>query len=726
MRHTLLLSLYGFETLPTKSLATWAGGIILVLCCAAAIALGVWQILPRFSDQAILAAINTSIEIPTATPIPVIDRTPVSTLPRLNAEPTESTSLKLAPTATLSATISTPNTEPTQGQETDPQSGQSNSLQLSTEESLTQAILPERNLRLLAIRLKNNGQEIPETISGTTSFQVGDTDTFWISDNQATPPRQFQANATLRYLTDHSYWWVEDGININEDNLKRSADRFENQTYPTNRAFFGSEWSPGVDNNVRIHIFLGDVPGVAGYFSASHSYTNLVDPFSNQKEMVFINLRAISPGNDNFDGVLAHEFQHMIHWYQDRNEDTWVNEGMSELATFINGYGVSSFIGAFTAVPDTQLTGWTDSPNGALANYGGSFLFMAYFLQRFGEEMTRAVVAHAQNSISGFDVILAENGYSERFNDVFADFVIANYLNDLQTGDGLWGYRDVTINPIAPTERYSVYPIEQKTSVYQFGSDYIELTGNSDIEITFTGSTQVKVVDNEPHSGAYHWYSHRGDDSNSRLTRAFDLSQVSTATLNYWTWYDIEADWDYAYVEISTDGGQSWDIMQTPHSATDNPSGNAYGPGYTGLSGAEQAIWIEESLDISAYTGQEVLVRFEYVTDDAVNRPGWTIDDISIPEIGFFDDVESGINGWQAEGFVRIDNILPQRFLVQLLEIGDEIEVRSLSLDQTNYGDLKVSGLGGTIDRAVLIISGVTPVTSQPASYKYTLTLSEE
>lgn len=685
----------------------------MLLCGAAIIAVLLLQ--PRFIPDDVSTIIDPR-PTATATPAVQLERTPLGSQP----DPTPTSSPAVIQEITPTGLPATTEPAPSEG-------GQASPLQRSTEQLLEQTIIPERDQRLLAMRLKHGGAEIPRiTQEVALTYQVGDTDTFWVTDNQQTPPRQFEVSASLEFITPHSYWWVQDGFEVNQANLKRSAERFENSTYPTNRAFFGSEWTPGVDNNVRIHIFMGDVPGVAGYFSASNEYSRQAEPYSNEREMFFINLRALAPGNDYFDSVLAHEFQHMIHWYQDRNEDTWVNEGMSELATFINGYGVSNFIGAFTAVPDTQLTTWADSPTGALANYGGSFLFMAYFLQRFGEEMTKAVVAHPQNSITGFDKILAESGYRETFYDVFADFVIANYLNDPQAGNGLWHYRDVPVNPIAPTERYSVYPVEQQTSVYQFGTDYIELTGNEDIEITFTGSTQVKVVDNEPHSGTYYWYSHRGDDSNSRLTRAFDLSRVSAATLTYWTWYDIETDWDYAYVEISTDGGESWDILQTPHSATENPSGNAYGPGYTGLSGGEQPIWVEENLDISAYAGQEVLIRFEYVTDDAVNRPGWTIDDISIPEIGFFDDVESGLNGWQAEGFVRIDNILPQRFLVQVLEIGDEITIRELPLDPTNYGRLKISGLGRSLDRAVLVVSGLTPVTSQPAAYKYKLAHPEE
>jgi immune inhibitor A len=582
--------------------------------------------------------------------------------------------------------------------------------------------VPVRDQRLLAMRLKHAGREIPEIAkSAPLPYQLGDTDTFWVIDNNQTPPRQFQAQASLRYITDHSYWWVADGYDVSEADLQRSADQFETHTYPTNRAFFGSEWSPGVDSDVRLHIFMGEVPGVAGLFSASNSYSQLAEPYSNEREMFYINLGSLPPGNTYFDSVLAHEFQHMIHWAQDRNEDTWVNEGMSELASFINGYGASSFTNLLSSAPDTQLTGWADTPNEAVTNYGGSFRFMAYFLQRYGEEMTQAVITNPNNGIAGFNAVLAEHQQIERFDDVFADFVVANYLNDPQLNDGRWGYTDFTPDPVMVVEHYSVYPVENQTTVHQYGTDYLELSGTSPLTIEFSGAAQVKVVDNDAHSGQYQWYSLRGDDSNTRLTRAFDLRQVTSATLNYWTWYDIESDWDYGYVEASTDGGETWTILQTPHSATTNPSGNAYGPGYTGASGGGPPTWQEESLDLSAYAGQEILIRFEYVTDDAVNRPGWTLDDITIPELDFQDDVEAGPNNWQAEGFVRMDNLLPQRFLAQVLEIGDEVNLRRISLDEANHGALTIEGLGASLDRAVLLVSGLTPVTSQPADYSYKL-----
>jgi hypothetical protein len=361
---------------------------------------------------------------------------------------------------------------------------QTDPTQLSTEEQLVQAVLPPRDQRELAMRLKYGGEEIPLTATAPhPEFKVGDTDTFWVTNNQEEPPRQFEVTAVVRYMTDHSYWWVEEGMNIDDEALRLSAEQFETKTYPTNRAFFGSEWTPGVDGDVRVHIFMGNVPGVAGYFSASNSFSSLAEPYSNEREMFFINLEAISPGNEYFDGVLAHEFQHMIHWNQDRNEDTWVNEGLSELASFVNGYGVSGFVGAYSYTPDTQLNAWGDSPGGSLAHYGVSFLFMAYFLQRYGEEMTQAVVANSSSGITGFDNVLAEHGYPERFEEIFADFLVANYLQDPEAGEGLWGYKNLSADPVSLTEQHNDYPFEETTTVYQYGGDYIELTGQGDLTL---------------------------------------------------------------------------------------------------------------------------------------------------------------------------------------------------------------------------------------------------
>ena len=66
------------------------------------------------------------------------------------------------------------------------------------------------------------------------------------------------------------------------------------------------------------------------------------------------------PNSTFYDGTLAHEFQHMIHWANDRNEDSWVNEGMSELASYLNGFDPGGADAAYMQKPDTQLTTWSD------------------------------------------------------------------------------------------------------------------------------------------------------------------------------------------------------------------------------------------------------------------------------------------------------------------------------------------------------------------------------
>ncbi len=92
-------------------------------------------------------------------------------------------------------------------------------------------------------------------------------------------------------------------------------------------------------------------------------------------------------------------------------------------------------------------------------------------------------------------------------------------------------------------------------------------------------------------------------------------------------------------------------------------------PDFWGLTGNSGG-WIDESVDLSEFAGAEVLIRFEYVTDDAVNINGACFDDIAIPEIGFFDDAESATgpgDEWIANGFARIDPEVPQEWFVTLV-----------------------------------------------------------
>jgi hypothetical protein len=609
---------------------------------------------------------------------------------------------------------------------TTPQSPAPSEVLATAEDVLADTVIPVRDRLDLARRLKLSDQPIPAVVNPTQpAYQVGDQERFWVGESDTL--RHFEVTATLRYVGGFSYWWIENGSNVSDSDVAASAEAFETVIYPTNREFFGSEWSPGVDNDPRVHIFIGNVPGVGGYFYSINEYSRLINRYSNEKEMFFININAARPGSDQLESILAHEFQHMIHWYNDANEETWVNEGLSELAMVLNGYDTGGTERAFAQTPDTQLTTWGDSPNESIAHYGGSFLFMSYFLERFGEEMMRQVVAHPENGADGFNAVLIEAGQPYRFDDIFGDWLVANYLDEPALEDGRWGYRDVSVNSLALDTRHDNYPVYGESTVSQYAADYIALQDVAgDLTIDFTGATQVKVVPNEAYSGSYQWWSNRGDDSDMTLTGVFDLSAVEQAILQFWAWYDIEQDWDFAYVEASADGGKTWDILPGRYTTTENKSGNSFGHAWTGISGSgDRPEWVQEEVDLSAYTGQVIQVRFEYITDDAVNHVGFLVDDIAIPAIGYFDDAEAGDGGWQAAGFARIDNILSQRYVVQAIVLGDQPYVQDVALDEDNRGQLILTDLGEPADKVVLVISGITPFTTEVAAYRYSATLTQ-
>lgn len=202
-----------------------------------------------------------------------------------------------------------------------------------------------------------------------------------------------------------------------------------------------------------------------------------------------------------------------------------------------------------------------------------------------------------------------------------------------------------------------------------------------------------------------------------RLTHSFDFRDVSMGeeiTASYWLWYDIETDYDYLYLMVSEDR-EHWDYIETPSGTNSDPVGNNYGWGYNGV----RDEWFEEAIDLSAYAGKEIWLSFEYVTDAAVNGEGFLLDDFSIPVIDYSADFEMDNGGWQDEGFVRIDNYLPQQYLVTVIETHTDghVEVIPLDLnpDQTMEYSLEFDRY---IESVVLVISGATRYTRTSAQYQ--------
>ena len=148
----------------------------------------------------------------------------------------------------------------------------------------------------------------------------------------------------------------------------------------------------------------------------------------------------------------------------------------------------------------------------------------------------------------------------------------------------------------------------------------------------------VKTDYNTPHSGSYEWWGGAADDLQNTLTRDVDFTGKTSASLTAWLEADIETDYDYLFVETSVDGA-SWTQVGSP------------------ITGEGQA-WAQKTWDLSSLAGKAGKVRFRYATDGGLHYKGPFLDDLAITADGatvFTDDVESGDNGWVADGFTRMN-----------------------------------------------------------------------
>ncbi len=587
-----------------------------------------------------------------------------------------------------------------------------------TIEILTQAQVPENDPYELACRFQAICN-VP-TVVQAKSYQVGDREKFWVSNSDTAEHRQ--GDFTLLYATPHSYFWAEDGVDVNQRDVRALMDTFEEKIYPTDREFFGSEANPGVDGDPHIYVLYANDLGsnIGGYFSSSDSYNPLVKKYSNAHETYV--LSSNQPLEDEYAyGTLAHEFVHMIQDASDRNDVSWINEGFAEVGSFLNGYDVGGGPFVYAESPDLQLNAWADNSSPDFgSHYGQSFLYLAYFLDRFGEEASKALTNNPENDLASVDDTLAELNITDpetgtviTADDVFMDWAITMHLMDGSVGDGRYQFKNYPGAPqVTETQSISSCPQSNHGTVNQYGIDYYTINCSGDYTLNFTGSTVTGLLPADAHSGNYLFWSNMGNESDMALTREFDFTGVSgPIELSYWTWYDIEEDWDYVYLEASTDG-QTWEILKTPSSTETNPSGQSYGWAYTGQTGD----WIQEQVDLSPFAGQKVQLRFEYITDAAINGEGFLLDDVQIDAINYQEDFEAGDGGWEAAGFVRVENTLPQTYRLTLITKGDTTTVTHIPLNPDQTAEIPLSLNSG--EEAVLVVTGTTRFTRLPAAYQ--------
>ncbi len=633
----------------------------------------------------------------------------------------------------------------------------------------------------------------------TPIYHAGDQAQFWVGKADSETPTR--VNATLAAAAANVYLWVEDGV-APGDSLAQMAQQLSQivTAYRQRNNYQQATRLPGVGSFND----TGDVLPIPDVDNDPHLYilytTNLSDdsdaivnpmdslpvayaPYSNEHEMLYMDTApyaGMALSDPFYAGTLARGIYRWIMNYNAPEQSPWLTEALDWLL-LINLQQTqvdTESLNAFLQAPDTPLiqpaTLTTQSPT-----FGGQQLFLAYFLQRYGSAAFNDLFMEPGAGAAPLDAVLAQHrivdpvsGALVTGGDAFADFVMTNGLN-LAFGDGRYVHRAIQLpqGQVAAATQLDAQSELNDLSVSQYGAQYFRYTPTqaATVRLDFAGSATVARLsmpaDRDP---ADHFYwSGRAGDRDTTLTRAVDLSGVSSATLTFDAWYDLAAGWDYGYVSVSTDDGATWTPLAATSSSPNNRNGAAYGAGFTGISnpagprpfptlgaiiasdgmgiagvspggpadaagirtgdviigydnkewtgapnilgmlanyapgdtlhlyiqrgsdkldvplvlGAHptrivqpQPLWLAQSVDLTPYAGQAILLRFEAVTLPEQEDGGFAVDHIAIPAVGYRDDAESDPVGWTMDGWQQVDNQLPQRWIVQAATGGTQTQ----------------------------------------------------
>ncbi len=224
---------------------------------------------------------------------------------------------------------------------------------------------------------------------------------------------------------------------------------------------------------------------VAGYFSPTDQ-TNL--PNSNKMDLMYLDSYPGFYDGQNYrtDPVLsttAHEFQHLIQYHYDPNEDEWVNEGLSQLAGTYCGYGID-FPSLFLQNPNRNLTVWEQK----LEDYSRVNLWTLYCAEQLGLTFIKRLTQNPSNGITGFNESLQLAGIPTTLNDVFRSWTLANLINN-RSVDPRYGYMisEAAGLRVSITRLITEYPDVVTGIVKRLGAEYHRFRGSDSLQFTFTG-----------------------------------------------------------------------------------------------------------------------------------------------------------------------------------------------------------------------------------------------
>ncbi|RNL63143.1 peptidase M6 [Nocardioides marmoriginsengisoli] len=402
-----------------------------------------------------------------------------------------------------------------------------------------------------------------------------------------------------------------------------------------------------------------------------------------------------------YEGTFAHEYQHLLEYYADADEESWINEGLSDWAQTLVGYvdpsiapdkpGADSHLSCFQGFadpafggPENSLTEWQDQGGPEiLCDYGAAYSFMEYLASHYGEAFMSKLHTNPGNGLAGLDAVLKASapkvkgkpGPHKTAMQTLHDWAAAMALDSAaQRKHTIRGgvFKWLTIASMNAKINWDNAQAYSTPGAPPNGSDYVRLRkangsylGAKDLRsLTFDGAstlaptpvewtesatppdatTDTTTCDNTGNgAGPAALYSGCGENLDRSIVRSVAVPSGG-ATLSFDALWDAEDQWDYGFVQVSADGGKTWQSLATADTTTEHDPGAVAAvvenlPGFTGDSGS----WKTETADLSAYAGKNVLVGFRYITDSGVNEAGFWVRNIKVGAT----ELPSTLAGWQ-------------------------------------------------------------------------------
>jgi hypothetical protein len=394
------------------------------------------------------------------------------------------------------------------------------------------------------------------------------------------------------------------------------------------------------------------------------------------------------------------------------------------------------------------LTVWGDQDNDheseILCDYGAAYTFMELLAGRYGEAFMTALHNDPLNGFESLASLLSEADPTTSVADVVHEWAAMVALDGIiDDGAALTGgdEADYTVPTLDATINWDNPEAYDNAGAPPNGSDYVRvrdaegnyLPASAIDSIDFDGSETLppfevewKVDSNPPkHKGNPALYSGKGANFDRSIVHAVSVPS-GNPTLTFQTRYNTEELFDYAVVQISTDGGETYTSLENDNTTSEHDPSVPENivnelPGFNGKAG-----WHKETFDLSDYAGQDVQLAFRYLTDSGVNLAGWWVDNVKVGGEQIADG--SSLDGWQTITQINPNDV--NGFTVQVVsydEAHTEAHISQLALDESFQGSLSGAALEAAIGTTAEVVAVIvtfdepTETFTQYAPYELTV-----